>query len=51
MEVLSGKVSVFILHNSPLGALTLKYNPCDLGHLGVIVQQDLHFIGAGWVVL
>ena len=51
VEVLSREVDVLILHNKPLGAPTLANNPCDLGHIGVIVQQDLHFIGAGWVVL
>ena len=50
VEVLRRKVSVHILHNSPLGASTLADNSCDLGHIGIIVQQDLHFIRAGWVV-
>ena len=51
LEVLSGEVGVLILHNSPLDASTLANNSCDLGHIGVIGQQDLHFIRADGVIL
>ena len=46
VEVLSREMGVLIRHNSPLGSPTQENNPFDLDYISVIVQQDLHFIGA-----